>query len=1125
MFGFLLIMALLVQCVFITFKINICDLYLSFCCCFYCMSNNEKCSVCYRKVSSTSQFHLCKVCKKWSHAKCNGIVSKYLSNFWICVTCKNEAFPFYGSNVSDVIKLDSGVSNFKSYFQQLNNLVDPFIHSSTPEGFENVNCKFYDCFEFLSIPQKVKMFSCMHINISSLCKHFDELSELLSALNHNFSVLGISETRLSNMRISNIDIPNYAFIHTPPDSSVGGVGLYIHNRYAFKPRPDLNQLLFCSKLLESVFVEIIFKSKVNVVVGCIYKHPLLDTDIFNNNYLSLFLQKASKENKTLVLLGDFNINLLNCTTSSSINNFLDLLGSYQLMPQITLPTRITEQSSTLIDNIFLSSNQYQCLSGNLSVKLSDHLPQFILINLYEHLKKQKFVGKQRDWSQFNEEDFILDYLDVNWKRILNIESSNASVAFESFFNALLSLVDKHAPFVQLSKKQMKLRSKPWITKDILVSIRVRDRLFKSFIKSKNEIERVNLYSQYKAYRNRIVSLCNLSKRKFYSNYFYANSKNIKNIWKGIRDLISSGTLNNTPISLQNENSVTSDPGIVSEIFNNYFVNIANKIKAKIPFTRHNFQSYLKNPNPNSFFVNPTNPTEVSLLIDSLKNNKACGPNSIPVSILKLINFDISITLSKLVNLSFSSGIFPTILKEAQVIPIFKKGSTLEVHNYRPISLLSNIDKIYQRLMYKRIINFLNVNNCLYSLQFGFRKSYSASDAIINNIETVLKSLDAGDFVCGIFIDLQKAFDTVDHNTLLSKLKHYGIRGVPFNWFKSFLFSRTQYVTISGHKSSVKKISNGVPQGSVLGPLLFLLYINDLNNAIHYSTISHFADDTSLFHSNKSLKSMTKKVNLDLKSLCHWLSANKISLNADKTEFILFRHKRKVINFEVKLKLNGKRLIQSSVINFLGVFVDENLLWWKQVEFISNKLRKANGALCKLRHYVSKNVLMSVYYAIFHSHMAYACQVWGQKESGLTNRIAILQKRAVRIISFSDYIAPSKPIFLALKILSFFDYVKFCNVIFIHKLINNKKPISMSDTFNLRFNTNTYNPIRIKSFLLKLPVTKTVSYGTYSIHCQAVSDWNNVQQELSNINISALTLNRIKYLTKFVFFSSYSDFNM
>ena len=213
-----------------------------------------------------------------------------------------------------------------------------------------------------------------------------------------------------------------------------------------------------------------------------------------------------------------------------------------------------------------------------------------------------------------------------------------------------------------------------------------------------------------------------------------------------------------------------------------------------------------------------------------------------------------------------------------------------------------------------------------------------------------------------------------------------MRGIGNAWFKSYLSNRSQFVSILGFNSSLKSILHGVPQGSVLGPLLFLLYINDLHDAIQ------------------------KKINIDLKLLCHWLNANKISLNTKKTEYILFRHQQKSINFELKLKLNGKKLYPSSFIKYLGIFLDENLNWKKHTSILSSKLRRANGALAKLRHFLPLNTLISVYYAIFNSHLNYGSQIWGQNQNYVTNRIFTLQKSAIRIISNVPRRTPTTPLF-------------------------------------------------------------------------------------------------------------------
>ena len=233
-------------------------------------------------------------------------------------------------------------------------------------------------------------------------------------------------------------------------------------------------------------------------------------------------------------------------------------------------------------------------------------------------------------------------------------------------------------------------------------------------------------------------------------------------------------------------------------------------------------------------------------------------------------------IADLVNLSFEQGKYIDPLKLSNTIPIFKKkGSELEVSNYRPISLLSNINKIFEKIMYTRIYDFLNMNKCLYKNQFGFRKNHSTIHALIDLTEDIREALDKNEFAVGIFIDLQKAFDTVDHIILLKKLDHYGIRGVANLWFQSYLTNRLQFVSINGFTSDTILMPIGVPQGSILGPLLFLIYINDFHQSISFSNPRHFADDTNLLIRDKSLKKIRKKLNLDLRFVSRWLRANKI----------------------------------------------------------------------------------------------------------------------------------------------------------------------------------------------------------------------------------------------------------
>ena len=312
------------------------------------------------------------------------------------------------------------------------------------------------------------------------------------------------------------------------------------------------------------------------------------------------------------------------------------------------------------------------------------------------------------------------------------------------------------------------------------------------------------------------------------------------------------------------------------------------VEEKISRSKTQFTDYLKDRNMNNIFLSPVDEIEVNSMITNLKGSKACGQNSIPNRVLKTFKEDLILPIKEIINLSFLQGKFPDILKQAEICPIYKKKDKSLCENYRPISLLSNISKLVERAMHTRIYEFLEMSNALYKLQFGFRNYYSINDALLSIVEGIKNALHNKTFSSGVFIDLEKAFDTVDHKVLIKKLDHYGIRGIANKWFASYLSERKQHVTLNGVSSGLRDITCGVPQSSILGPLLFLLYINDTHSSVKHSIVHHFADDTNLLCSDKDPKIRKKKMNEDLKLLFEWLCANRLSLNVSKTEFIFVK---------------------------------------------------------------------------------------------------------------------------------------------------------------------------------------------------------------------------------------------
>ena len=1084
------------------------------------------CKICSKSVHKNHRALQCDVCDFWVHIKCNKLYPgdyeklKLSSEPWYCLHCLKTNLPFMNeTNDQLYLTTTKGLNielqdinieftrKHEDFFKQIANLTNPNSENrDTDDNISNI-CEYYDIEKFCEAKFKSEnYFSTLHLNIASLQYHIDDLKNLLLLLDYNFDIITITETKIVKGTEPNIDIeiPNYDIHSTPTESSKGGTLIYISNKHSDNciPRTDLQ--IYKSRLLESTFIEILEPKQTNTIVGCIYKHPCMSEKEFNDDFLTPLTQKLSKENKKVYLTGDFNIDLLKINTNEAVDEYLDTLTSNHLMPLITLPTRVTSKSKTLIDNIFYNQYTPDIISGNLTVGISDHMPQFSLIpqRKQHHLPKKHNIYK-RNFKNFDRENFILDLLEVDWTEASTNTDVNKSL--EHLLNKIEVLLDKYAPLTKMTNKEFKLKLKPWLTKGILKSIKIQHKTFGKFIKSKNPIVKEQLQTLYKQYRNSIVNLTRISKKNYYDNYFSKNSQNMKKLWAGINEIVNlRPKTTSAPNCIVNNGITLTDPENIANSFNNYFSNVAKNIldKRKFEGNKH-FSHYLKNSNINSFFIKRTDEAEISMLINKLDINKSNGPNSIPNGLFKLIKDIVSKPLSDIFNTSIATGTHPDKLKTSQVIPILKKGSKLLTSNYRPISLLSNINKIFEKLMFSRLIYFLDSFKCIYERQFGFRERHSTNHALISITEKIREALDNDNFACGIFVDLQKAFDTVNHEILLKKLEHYGIRGISNDWFRSYLHNRKQFVSINGFESSNKVIEHGVPQGSVLGPLLFLIYINDLHNSIKHSEVFHFADDTNLLHISKNTPNrMARKINSDLKSLRHWLLANKISLNAGKTELIIFKNAKKQIPNNIKIKICGKQLPLCKQIKYLGIYIDENLSWKYHIDQLATKLKRANNLLAIARHYVPSPSLLSIYHGSFSSHLSYGCQIWGQSPNNYSKLVTI-QKKALRIMNFSTNQEHTGPIFKKMNLLRISDTILLGNIVLTHKVLNAKIPDNLLKFLTLRNDCHDHYTKTSSIGSVSLPTVHR-NTGRNSIRYQCAITWNSMIKDLHSQKIDYVT---------------------
>ena len=963
-----------------------------------------------------------------------------------------------------------------------------------------IHSRYFTVSELASLDSCNTQLSILHTNIRSLSRHCDELAHLCIDARKYFDIIGVSEIWSSDQNeiLTNVNITGYKLYLTSSITQNGGVGLYVKTTLNSRVRNDLN---FKCNGFETIWVEVDNKNNKNFLFCCTYRHPGTDIETLVSHF-RLILPKLI--NKQVFIMGDFNINLLNYCSHTPTSDFVNTFFSNNFLPCITHPTRVSNNSSTVIDNIFTNVMDTKITGGNILTHISDHFPQFLIVDNTNISYKELEILKS-DYSSFNEKNFLNDFIKMDLNYIYN--ATDVDYAYNKFLDDVTSLVEKHVPTRIYTKKELKLKSKPWINRRIQKMMRIRDQLLRKMKKNRCE----DTIKLYKSFRNRVVNELKESRLSYYQNFFEVNGKSMKKVWTGIKSIISQKDQKHSNVSRIKDSTgnLITDATQMSNVFNEHFVNVADKIAKTIPRTPSSPLRYLRDNSKNSLYLEPVTNFEVEDIISNLDSAKSVGPHSIPVNLLKILKRYISHPLAELVNQSFLTGIFPQKLKVAKVVSIYKKSDPQDVSNYRPISLLPIFSKIYEKLMYTRLYSFVTCNKIIYPLQFGFQQYTSVDHALISMTEAIKNTLDNKRIGCGIFVDLQKAFDTVNHKILLAKLEHYGIRGNVLEWFRSYLSDRLQYVSVNGKRSYPLHINCGVPQGSVLGPLLFLLFINDLPNVSRHLKFYLFADDTNIYYDSDTIEDLTKKVNNELKYVKRWLDANKLSLNIDKTNFVIFHSSRNPIPLNIAIKIGKKHIAKVKYIKFLGVLLDEHLTWRYHITELSKKLARTCGILFKVRHLLPRSALTILYNSLFLSFLQYGIIVWGQTCASYLEPLFKLQKRAVRAISHQAFLAHSLPIFKDLKLLSFDDIFKFKLAIFVYESISKLTPVYFHNFFRHNASVHSHNTRQSKRGDLFLVQKNTLQYGIRSIRYTGAKLWNGLPTAIRTLCSKVLFKKHLK----------------
>ena len=964
------------------------------------------------------------------------------------------------------------------------------------------DCKYYTEEKFNQKHSKVQenlSYSIFNFNIRSLSKNHVELVTFLSQLTLKFDFICLCETWSTSMSFLKNIFQGYKCKYVLPKSSkCGGVALFYRENYKVEIIKDLKINSSTDDIIDvdELWVSTETDNGIKSTLGIIYRHPKANLTKFNDKLYSV-LQKidSDKAIDMCYVVGDFNVNLINHDIHHPTEIFLNNFISNSFLPCIHLPTRVTYKSSTLIDNIFIlqkKTKKVQNLTtGIFYSDISDHLPCFAILEYPSKIPKQP-RPKVRVYNKASTQNFIQDLQNVDWRPIY--DDVNPSSSFKTFLDIYKNLYDKNFPLQTQSRKKSK--QNPWMTKELNNMRKTRDR-------NKIKVTQGILdEKEYKKHKNKTRQMMRKAQEEYYKDLFDEKQNGMKQMWKHLGSMLNPKRCKGPQMikRLFSDGENITENSNISETMNKHFCTIGMRLASKIPKSKKSFKHFLKSSSPNSMFLIKVDPKQVLGIIKDLNSFKSPGLDGISNKVLKISAEVIINPLTHILNESFVKGIFPECLKTAKVIPLFKKGDEALCSNYRPISLLSCFHKLFEKVIKVKLLDFLNENNVLYKYQFGFRKNHSTNLALLEVTEQLYANLNVDNYGLGIYLDFQKAFDTVDHEILLHKLNHYGIRGNILDWFKSYLSNRKQFTFINGVYSTASHINYGVPQGSVLGPLLFLIYVNDIQNAFLNATPKLFADDINVFIFHKDIKTLYSLANTELESLNEWLLANKLSLSIgdDKdTKYTLFSPKKyPEITTLPNLHIAGQSVPYTTTIKYLGVYLDYKLSFKEHIDKIYEKINKYVGIFYHVRHKLPPKCRRVLYFSFVFSYIYYCAEVYGNVSNSSLKPLQLVQNRILRALQYKDRYFPINQMHKSYGILKIQDIVQYKQSKLIHSLLTEDKKLpAVLKKLIVPAKNIHYHRTRHKRMLYEIKPRRAIAGRL--MKCNATKYWNSLPQSITH----------------------------